>query len=217
MGYAWSLSDAASPKVYFSLDNSRGAIHARNLFGDQFSGVRISDDYGAYRALPGIQQLCWGHLYRAIRDLRYNDNLPDEQLPEVSWWYEQFVVIYQDLRQNLSELYDQDRREQQSNYLWKRLKRLLPANAHEPAKLTRLKAQLTRAGQAKLFACLIYDTPCDNNRAERDLRQLVLKRKRSFGSQTEKGAKALSTILSMCTTTWRTSPTGYFRTLAQLR
>jgi transposase len=216
LGYAWCLSDSGSEKVYYSLENSRGAIHARSLIGDQFTGVRISDDYGVYRALPGIQQLCWAHLYRGIRDLRYNDNLPEEQLPDVIWWYEQFAAIYQDLRLCLDEPYDQTTRTTQANDLWQRLRLLLPASSNEPVKLTKLKAQLTRAGPTKLFACLTYDTPCDNNRAERDLRQLVLKRKRSFGSQTEKGAKVLSTVLSICTTTWRGNPTSYFRSLAAL-
>lgn len=215
-GYAWNLSDANSPKVCFALENSRGGIHAKNLFGEQFVGVRISDDYGVYRALTGIQQLCWAHLYRCIRDLRYNDNLPEVQLPDVTWWYEQFAGIYQDLRMYLGEPHDEVVRATQATELWQRLQTLLPAEHGEPVKLTKLKAQLNRAGQAKLFACLIYDTPCDNNRAERDLRQLVLKRKRSFGSQTEKGAQALATVLSLCTTTWRTQPGSYFQALARL-
>jgi hypothetical protein len=54
------------------------------------------------------------------------------------------------------------------------------------------------------------DTLCDNNRAERDLRQLVLKRKRSFGSKSEKGTQALTTILSLCATYWRMNPDTYF-------
>lgn len=215
-GYAWCLSDANSDKVCYALENSRGAIHARTLIGERFTGVRISDDYGVYRSLPGMQQLCWAHLYRCIRDLRYNDNLPEEQLPNVTWWYEQFASIYDDLRQYLTEPYNAAARATQSDMLWRRLQPLRQTNTAEPQKLTKLKMQLARAGQAKLFACLIYNTPCDNNRAERDLRQLVLKRKRSFGSQTERGAKALATILSLCTTTWRTQPTGYFTALAQL-
>lgn len=215
-GYAWNLSDANSPKVCFALENSRGGVHAKNLFGKQFVGVRISDDYGGYRTVPGTQQLCWAHLYRCIRDLRYNDNLPEEQLSDVSWWYEQFASIYQDLRMYLEQAYDKTIRTKQGEYLWRRLQALLPASETDPVKLTKLKAQLKRAGETKLFACLAYDTPCDNNRAERDLRQLVLKRKRSFGSQTEKGAQALATVLSLCTTTWRTNPNGYFGALAQL-
>jgi transposase len=222
-GYAWNLSDAYSSKVCFALQNSRGVTHAESLFGsgtDQpFSGTRISDDYGAYRTLPGSQQLCWAHLYRCIRDLRYNDNLCDEQLPHVQWWYEQFAAIYQDLTMYLNEPFDETVRNTQADELWQRVQalcqHLIPLTG-EPEKLTRLKAQLTRAGRDKLFVCLPKNTPCDNNRAERDLRQLVLKRKRSFGSKSEKGAQALATVLSICTTTWRMNPTRYFQRLAAI-
>lgn len=225
-GYAWVLCDAGSPKVCFELATSRGAPHAKRLFGqntaEPFAGIRVSDDYGAYRnpALPGTQQLCWAHLYRSIRDLTYNTNLPQEQLHYVSEWYAGFASIYQDLRQYLGEPYDEVVRATQATELWEQVQALAnqkpPDKAGEPDKLTRLKAQLQRAGQSRLFTCLTHDTPCDNNRAERDLRQLVLKRKRSFGSQTEKGAKALAAILSVCTTTWRIQPQGYFQQLALL-
>jgi hypothetical protein len=224
-GYAWNMCDANSPKVCYALEQSRGATYAKLLFGQDtgqpFSGVRVSDDYGPYRnlKLPGIQQLCWAHLYRCIRDVRYNANLSKEQLPYVTQWYAGFAGIYQDLRQYLAEPYDASLREEQTKELWKRAQTLAQEQAPlqgEPDKLTRLKAQLLRAGQDRLFICLTKNTPCDNNRAERDLRQLVLKRKRSFGSKTEAGAKALATILSLCTTTWRTSPDNYFTRLAAL-
>lgn len=220
-GYAWALCDALSPRVYFALASTRGAVHAHTLFGTGFSGVRISDDYAPYRAesLPGFQQLCWAHLYRCIRDLRYNANLPPEQLSSVTAWYEVFCAIYQDLRTYLNEPYDEQVRTAQAAEVWSRLQMLAgqgPSAHGEPVKLTKLKAQLLRAGPNRLFMCLLKDTPCDNNRAERDLRQLVLKRKRSFGSQTEKGAKALSTILSLCVTTLRMNPGTYFKILASL-
>lgn len=215
LGHAWVMSAAGSPNTIFRLATSRGTRHARDLHGHS-QGIRITDDYGVYRNLPGQQQLCWVHLYRAIRDLRYNDNLPDDQKPYVTWWYEQFAAIYQDLRGCLDEPYGQVVRNAQANGLWQRLQALLPAKSGEPEKLARLKAQLQRAGKDRLFTCLPSDTPCDNNRAERDLRQLVLKRKRSFGSKSERGAQALSTVLSICTTTWRANPTGYFSSLAAL-
>jgi transposase len=215
LGYAWILSDATTPKVCYALENSRGAKHAKSLIGDSFMGVRLSDDYGAYRSLPGSQQLCWVHLYRCIRDLRYNDNLPEEHLSYVNWWYEEFVTIYQQLKTCLAEVHEQNKRQAWAAKLWSQVRVLCQAHP-EPVKLTKLKAQLLRAGKDKLFVCLLKDTPCDNNRAERDLRQLVLKRKRSFGSQTEKGTKVLATILSVCTTTWRLQPDSYFKALTQL-
>ena len=67
-----------------------------------------------------------------------------------------------------------------------------------------------------MFTCLKADTPADNNRVERDLRHLVLKRKRAYGSKSEPGARALATVLSVCTTAWRTNPSGYFTALAAL-
>ncbi len=219
-GYAWVMAAHGSPNTLFHCATSRGAPHAKRLHGKGSTAVHISDDYQAYRTLPGSQQLCWVHLYRVIRDLRYNANLPEEQLPYVTKWYEQFAAIYQDLRMYLDEPYDEVVREQQATELWQRVQALAsqtsPGKHGEPDKLTKLKAQLLRAGKNRLLVCLPKDTPCDNNRAERDLRQLVLKRKRSFGSKTEQGARALATVLSLCTTTWRTTPQGYFRALAGL-
>jgi transposase len=218
-GYAWVMSAADSPNTLFHCATSRGAPHAKRLHGMDSTAVHISDDYQAYRTLPGSQQLCWVHLYRVIRDLRYNANLPKEQTSYVSHWYEVFAAIYQDLRLYLDKPYDVVVRHTQSDELWQRVQALATEPAPipgEPDKLRKLKAQLLRAGQDRLFVCLPKDTPCDNNRAERDLRQLVLKRKRSFGSKTEKGAKALATVLSLCTTTWRRNPTGYFQQLALL-
>jgi len=221
-GHAWVMSASGSPQTLFHLATSRGLPHAQKLHGkanQNQSGVHITDDYQAYRNLPGQQQLCWVHLYRVIRDLRYNASLPKEQRSYVTQWYEGFAAIYQDLRQYLDEPYDEVVRATQATELWQRVRALAtrPApQAGEPDKLRKLKAQLLRAGQDKLLVCLPKDTPCDNNRAERDLRQLVLKRKRSFGSKTKNGARALSTVLSLCTTTWRSNPTGYFGALASL-
>jgi transposase len=218
-GYAWVMAAHGSPNTLFHCATSRGAPHATRLHGNGSAAVHISDDYQAYRTLPGSQQLCWVHLYRVIRDLRHNANLPEEQLPYVTQWYETFAAIYQDLRQYLGEPYDEVVRATQANELWRRTKDLAqqPAPpADEPDKLRRLKAQLLRASKDRLFVCLPKNTPCDNNRAERDLRQLVLKRKRSFGSKTERGAQALATVLSLCTTAWRTTPQDYFRALAAL-
>ena len=215
-GYGWVMADSNNPSSYFILANSRGARHAQALLKG-YTGIRITDDYAVYRSLPGgRQQLCWAHLYRAIRDLVYNENLPKDQLPYVSWWYGQFAAMYEDLRLYLAEPYDEVVRAAQSHELWQSVQRLCEANRGEPAKLTNLKAQLLRAGQDKLFVCLQANIPCDNNRGERDLRPLVLKRKRSFGSKTEQGAQALATVFSLCTTTWRRSPSRYFSLLAAL-
>ena len=50
-----------------------------------------------------------------------------------------------------------------------------------------------------LFLCLTIDgIPADNNKAERALRKLVIKRKKSFGVKTMKGARTMEVLLSVC-------------------
>lgn len=218
-GYAWCMSDASSPDVCYVLSSSRGARQARALHGSS-AGLRVTDGYAVYLALPGAHQLCWVHLFRKGRDLAGNTEVPAGQQPYVRDWYDRFAKLYADLRSALAEPYDSGRRDEQAAELWQRtavLAHELPTPEGEPAKLTRLKAELIRAGKDRLFVCLSTDAPCDNNRAERDLRQLVCKRKRSFGSKTQKGANALATVLSICTTTWRRcagKPAGYYKALA---
>lgn len=220
MGHAWVMSDARSPDVAFKLASSRGSGHIQELHdGNSPASIRITDGYTAYNNLVGIHQLCWAHLFRVIRDLSTNANLPSTKQQWIAHWYSKFQDIYRDLRAELANPFNEDTRRRVADELWSRVQKLAGSKRRgicDPDKLRRLKAQLMAAGKDKLFACLIYDTPCDNNRAERDLRQLVLKRKRSFGSKTGKGANALSTVMSVCTTVWRRcqdNPGGYYGVL----
>jgi hypothetical protein len=54
--------------------------------------------------------------------------------------------------------------------------------------------------------------PMTNNKAERSLRPLVIKRKLSFGYRTQKGADVMSILLSVCLTTWWKNPENYYAT-----
>ena len=83
--------------------------------------------------------------------------------------------------------------------------------AGQPARLARLKAQIALAGPNRLFPCLTADVPADNNRVDRDLRLMLRKRKRSYGSKSQPGARALATVVSVCAIAWRTNPSGYFQ------
>ncbi|MEK7137098.1 MAG: transposase [Patescibacteria group bacterium] len=49
-----------------------------------------------------------------------------------------------------------------------------------------------------------------NNKAERSIRPLVVKRKLSFGSRTQKGADVMSVLLSVCLTTWWRKPRNFY-------
>lgn len=160
-GYAWVMSAANSPAAVFCLATSRGGRHAQELHGDG-RAIFVTDGYGAYRNLPGRQQLCWAHLYRVTRDLRYNGQVPENQQPYVTAWYEAFANIYENLRFTLRQPYDRGRRWRQREEFWARVQTLASEpvpEAGEPAKLTRLKKQLLQAKGRRLFTCLTHNTP----------------------------------------------------------
>ena len=220
-GYAWIMVDDQN-QLAFAFENNRGLAQAKKLL-QGFEGVRITDNYAAYsnKSFKGEHQLCWAHLYRTIRDLKNNKNLPQNQVAYVAQWYNGFARLYANLRDALSQPTSQEGRLKQIAKLQSRLNKLLasrPNKDGEPLKLTQFKNQLRKASlKDKLFVCLKRNTPCDNNQAERGLRSLVLKRKNSFGSVSEAGAKALATAMSMCTNTWRRYPDNYFKALAELK
>lgn len=216
--FAWVISAVASPIRIYKLATSRGKDHARELIGevaDTF--VRITDCYSAYKHMSGLHQICWAHLYRKIRDLLENKNLPVDKQPTVEQWYEEFSAVYEQLRTYLAEPFDAQRRVPQTARLRTKIHALCQPDARDPKKLTDLKNLLTEYDHA-LFTCMAFEgIPCDNNRAERDLRPLVIKRKKSFGSRTEAGARALEILLSVCWSTWHANRGNFLPMLAKLR
>ena len=219
-GWLWVLSAKNGPTLYVAKE-SRRLVHALDLLED-FVGIRITDNYAAYSnwQLKGKHQLCWAHLFRTIRDLHGNSSLPADQFGHVDKFFVGFSQLYSDLRKALAQPTTKAQRLQQAAEMQTRLDQIinkLPGVAGEPRKLIRFKNQLRKAAEAnKLFVCLPEYAPCDNNRAQRDLRQFVIKRKNSFGSVSLKGATALATIMTVCTNAYREHPNNYFKALAEI-
>ena len=222
-GHVWVMApieDQTAACFYF--EKSRGAPIAQKLLGDRQSDqTRISDGFTAYynQNLPGYHQFCWAHPHRKLYDLVSNRNIPAKQKPYTKKVYRQFCRIYSKLSKALSQPYDFKTRLKQKAELSLEIDKLIrspPPATGQPKAITKIKNQLIKAGPDHLFNCLLLDIPCDNNRAERELRPIVLKRKSSFGCKTEKGAEALSVLFSLCTTTWRRRPNSYFQALSQL-
>lgn len=214
--FAWVISAVNSPIRIYKLATSRGKGHAIDLLGEDYQGVRITDCFPGYKNLSGLHQICWAHLFRKIRDLLENKNLPEEKRPTVQQWYTEFGVVYEQLRGHRKEPFNQQKREQQTEQLRARIHVLRQPDGRDPKKLADLKALITEYDHA-LFTCMNFEgIPCDNNRAERDLRLLVMKRKKSFGSRTEAGARAMEILLSVTWSTWHQHRENFLPALANL-
>lgn len=216
-GYGFSMSSAVNTDVVFKLAESRGKAHAKELNGEHYAGVGITDRYGAYKHLfenedgSSRHQICWAHLQRTAKDLTHLECLTKAKQQHVNRYHKQLSSIYAAIRTYQREAFDEDRREVQAASLLEQVIILCQPHKLDPKKLRDLKSGIVDY-QDSLFVCLTTDgIPADNNRSERDIRKLVLKRKRSFGVKTPKGARTLEVLLSVCWSLYNRDRNNFFK------
>lgn len=195
--------------VVFCLADSRGKGNAEKLVGENYSHVGITDRYGSYkhlfetvdagtRVIQTNHQICWAHLHRNARDITRLECLDKAKQTHVKRFYDKLAGIYTCIREIHTEPYDQARRQTKANELLAQALELCKPHALDPKKLKDLKAGILEY-QDSLFLCLTVDgIPADNNKAERAIRKLVIKRKKSFGVKTLKGARTMEVLVSVC-------------------
>jgi transposase len=145
--------------------------------------VGITDDYGAYRNAFLEHQLCWAHPQRKLRDLVESDEIPEEKREQCKNTYHQFSNLYHKIRKTIGiEI---------SPYLKTRFQNLFnqlsESHSLDPTPLERIK------------------------KAERALRHMVIKRKISFGSKTQRGAETTSILASVILSLKWNDPTNWFQ------
>lgn len=224
MGWAWCMAGTATEDVIYYLAESRGKGHVKELLGTYATSVHIHDCYGAYRHLDAMSpgQTCWSHYYRVVRDLACLDEQTlggGATKAHCVAAKDELGSIYADLRTYLSEPFDQQTRRQQQIALQARIDWFCVPHPDDPKKLQDLKQRL-QDWRHTLLTCLTHEgIPADNNKAERHLRKLVLKRKKSFGVQNLKTARTLSTLMSVAWTykhRTQAAPGALLPALAQL-
>jgi len=190
--YAWTMVGGQTAESVFVLGKTRGKGNAEDLLGDS-EAVVISDDYGAYRALPNPHQLCCAHILRKLCDLARSGEIAGAVHDRCVLAYHTFAGIYADIEAaRISET-----PVLRHDALLKRLHSFSAVDPADCAKLARIKKQVGDRTENYL-TCLRYPgVAADNNAAERSLRHLVLKRKVSFGSLSEKTADTLAVLLSV--------------------
>ena len=203
---AWLWISVSEDAVYYLIDPSRSAEVAKRLFGDTACTVYVvCDRYSAYRKLARelggkvILCWCWAHQRRDfvqsvighVRLSAWSDG-----------WVERIADIYRLNRERL-EHYDPARALERQTpafdaaqaVLKTAVDRLFADAEAELAGLSdgsRKAKPLRRLLKHREGLCVFVDNPMvpmDNNVAERGLRCAVIRRRLSFGSNSEDGAK----------------------------
>jgi len=217
-GYAHVMVSANTDDVIFKLADSRGKGNSKTLVGKNYQGIGITDRYSGYKHLfiSGHHQICWAHLHRNARDITHLECLGKTKLKHVTKFYDGLARVYADIRRFQSEPFETTKRQEQANQLLEQIKKLCMPHKLDPKKLIDLKAGILEYRNC-LFLCLTIDgIPADNNKAERALRRLVIKRKKSFGVKTMKGARTMEVLLSVCQSLYNRDKDNFLPMLHEL-
>jgi transposase len=190
-GYAWLF---CTPDLsVFRFRHTRSASVAREALGSKrLGGVLVVDRYAAYNRVPCPIQYCYAHLLRDVQDLE--KDFPDH--PEVG----AFVATLASLLSSAMSLRGQGLTRRKFKVHAAALKRRLLAAVDDPANhpaIQNLQDVFRRHADRMYHWARDPTIPAENNLAERELRPLVVARKVSFGSQSDRGAATRETLMTV--------------------
>jgi hypothetical protein len=201
--YTWAFSTALH--ILFRCGVGRGKAEAQEILGEKFSGIGVSDDYGVYKSLFEIHQLCWAHLLRKAIKLMLQ--YPEEQ--QFIDFLDALYNIYQD-----SVRFQKDQRlsvgrKDKVLELKERITELCTRSGEkidpdktstEEATFIRLQNELIN-GIESLFVFVEYpEVEATNNRSERNVRREAEIRKGGRTSKSDDGANRRSIIMTVLAT-----------------
>lgn len=206
--FAWIKTGVKTTNTLFLFGKSRGKDNAQKLCGKS-ALVGITDDYAGYDGVFDLQALCWAHPNRKLRDLAQSQFFTGIAKARCQKTHEAFQKIYKELRNIMASEESFEEKNTYKEYYWNEFSLIAKEEAGDPEKLKIYKTTL-RKEQQKYFVFLdIEGIPMDNNQAERRLRHIVLKRKISLGSKTDKGATMLEKLYSVVLTWWWRDPINF--------
>jgi transposase len=196
---AWLWVAVTSWVTVFVVRMSCGGQVARELLGEQFAGILVTDRYSAYNWYPvHWRQLCWAHLLRDCEALRGRGGASEEigkallaQAHQMlTWWHRvrEGTLHRSTFRSYMTPL----RRE---------VERLLEAGRRcgVPKTAGTCRDILKRREALWTFVQLDGVEPT-TNAAERSIRPGVQWRKGSLGTQSEEGSRFVESMLTVVAT-----------------
>jgi len=190
-GYAWLF---CTPDVsIFRFRRTRSGAVAREVFGPEpLPGVLVVDRYNGYNRMPCSIQYCYAHLLRTVKDL-------EKDFPE-NTEIASFVEAFAPQLANAMSLRTLDITDSQFKRQAAKIKDAIINITNRQAKHPAIQKvqDIFRQKAPRLYHWAENrNIPADNNRAERELRPLVIARKISFGSQSDAGARTREILMTV--------------------
>jgi hypothetical protein len=190
-GYAWLF--ATKDLSLFRFRPTRSASVTREVLGTKrLAGVLVVDRYAGYNQAPCKIQYCYAHLLRDVQDLE--KEFPDQ--PEVAAFVETLAPLLASAMGLRGQGLSRRQFLRQAAALKRRILAVVNRSARHPA-IQSLQDVFQRHADRMYHWARDPTIPAENNLAERELRPLVVARKVSFGSQSDRGAATRETLMTV--------------------
>ena len=196
---AWLWVAVTSLVTVFLIRMSRGGQVARELLGERFCGILVTDRYSAYNWYPvRWRQLCWSHLLRDFEAIRGRGGASEEignalleQAHQMfTWWHRvrEGTLTRSTFRSYMTPL----RRE---------VERLLEVGSRcGVVKTEGTCREILKRREALWTFVQVEGVEPTNNTAERAIRPGVQWRKGSFGTQSKDGSHFVESLMTVVAT-----------------
>ncbi len=202
-GYAWLFCTLLIS--LFRFRQSRSAQVAMEVFGQKrLLGALVVDRYAGYNKVLCRRQYCYAHLLREVQDL--GKEFP--QQPEVQRFVQTLApLLAQAMKLRTQGLKLLEFREQACQIKAQMVQSVQAAAQHPGVQNIQ---NIFRQSASRLYHWIRHPSiPAENNQAERELRPLVIARKISFGSQSERGLQTREVLMSVLHTLTKRSRNAF--------
>lgn len=182
--------------VHYQFSMSRAGRISRQILGDDFKGILVTDCYSGYDAQGALfKQKCLAHLTRAARSWKKvvpQDSLAAQFFEDIQHWVTRACRLAR-RRDMLGKV----KFAREADWLRKEQQRLEAIAVLDHAKARTLQKRLRRYRDEWLVFLEHPHVPPTNNWAEQLLRQLVILRKVTFGNRSSAGARRLARLMTV--------------------
>ncbi len=193
-GYAWIFCN--KDISIFRFEDTRSSRVPNEILGkEKIPGVLVVDRYNGYSRAPCKTQYCYAHLLRKVEDL--GKQFGDEA--EVICFVGTFAPILAEAMHLRNQSISDKEYYRKASIIKEKILKIIDS----PAKHFGIKEIqiIFKENEERLYHWVAdRNIPAENNRAERELRPTVIARKVSFGSQSKKGAKTRSILMTILQT-----------------
>jgi hypothetical protein len=195
----WLWVFANADQTLYRIDHRRGREVVKELLGNDFSGVLVSDCLNIYDGLYECQQKCYAHHLKAISRAQATHPAAESACSGYLQEVKGMLKAAQALKTSTDKL---------SQTQWKRYRWELEQTADRLLAPARPRSRLSDPEESirnrlwKQRSCLFVfldhrQVGATNNLAERRLRPAVIQRKLSAGNRTDQGARTWEVLVSL--------------------